>query len=72
MIFEAAIPVQSESDEYGRTVSIHVDIFEHAPSVIDVTTPDGGASMSVDEVKELIAALQKAVETIEGNTNATP
>lgn len=66
MLYEASISVGKDSEFYAsKSCSVDVDIFEHAPLLIDITTPDGGASLSVAETRQLIEALQKAIELIE-------
>lgn len=66
MLFEASIFVKKDSELYAaKTLAVTVDVFPHQPQLIDVCTPDGGASMSVDEAKQLISALQQAVDVVE-------
>lgn len=69
MIFEATILVKKESELYARDVSVSVDIYPHAPLLIDVGTYGGSAMLSVDEAKQLIEVLQKAIELIEKNSH---
>jgi len=64
ILYDVEIRVAHDSDAI-TTRPISVDIFEHAPDLIDVTSQEGGSSLSVSEARQLIDALQKAIEMIE-------
>lgn len=61
--FDFEIPLNSALNS-----TVDVSIFDSYKPLISVCTPSGGVEMTVDEIKLLIAALQKAVELVEGGT----
>lgn len=59
-LYDVEISVEKDG---GRPISLTV--FRHAPDLISVCSQDGGSMLSAAETRQLIEALQKAIEMIE-------
>lgn len=64
ILYDIEIRVEHDSDD-TRNRTISVGIYSHEPNLISVCSQDGGSSLSVAETRQLIEALQKAIEMIE-------